>query len=196
MLGARGASGAARRYSSGGERGSPTVERTPYCGDQTGVISIHHVAGERFPLALALLQHANHPLGFLVGSGAGYRWSCLFVQRCQGLAPGAENALDGPYKAAILQTDVDSFQGKASFPTLLERGKYLFIDSWLLGVIWTGDIVVALVNGEATIKRLYIADQTIELRPENPKYRPITIGLDTDLRILGKVVAVRNAPQS
>jgi len=60
----------------------------------------------------------------------------------------------------------------------------------------TGDIVVALVNGEATIKRLYIGEQTIELRPENKKYRPITIGLDTDLRILGKVVAVHNAPQS
>jgi repressor LexA len=53
------------------------------------------------------------------------------------------------------------------------------------------DIVVALVDGESTIKRLYIDDDTIELRPENSKFRPIPIGPETDLRILGKVVAVK-----
>lgn len=55
------------------------------------------------------------------------------------------------------------------------------------------DIVVALVDGESTIKRLFIQDQVIELRPDNPKYRPIPIGPDVDLRILGKVVAVRRS---
>ena len=53
------------------------------------------------------------------------------------------------------------------------------------------EIVIALVDGEATIKRLYIDDDTIELRPENPRFRPISIGPETDLRILGKVLAVR-----
>lgn len=56
-----------------------------------------------------------------------------------------------------------------------------------------GDIVVALVNGEATVKRLSIQDQLIELRPENKKRRPIVIGPDTDFRIVGKVVAWRRA---
>jgi len=55
----------------------------------------------------------------------------------------------------------------------------------------SGDIVVALLGGEATVKRLYIADDRIELRPENPKYMPMPIGPDDDLRIVGKVVAVR-----
>lgn len=56
-----------------------------------------------------------------------------------------------------------------------------------------GDIVVALVDGEATVKRLYLRDNVIELRPDSrtKKYRPIPIGPDTDLRIVGKVVAVR-----
>jgi repressor LexA len=54
-----------------------------------------------------------------------------------------------------------------------------------------GDIVVALLDGEATVKRLFIREQTIELQPENKKYHPIPIGVDTDFRILGKVVAVR-----
>jgi repressor LexA len=54
-----------------------------------------------------------------------------------------------------------------------------------------GDIVVALLEDEATVKRLFIRDERIELRPENPKYRPIPVGPDDGLRILGKVVAVR-----
>ena len=55
----------------------------------------------------------------------------------------------------------------------------------------TGDIVVALLGDEATVKRLYIREERIELRPENPDCSPIPIGPEDDLRILGKVVAVR-----
>lgn len=54
-----------------------------------------------------------------------------------------------------------------------------------------GDIVVALLGDEATVKRLRIADDRIELRPENPRHRPIVVGPDDDLRIQGKVIAVR-----
>ncbi len=54
-----------------------------------------------------------------------------------------------------------------------------------------GDIVVALLEDEATVKRLFIRDEKIELRPENPNHRPIPVGPDDGLRILGKVVAVR-----
>jgi len=54
-----------------------------------------------------------------------------------------------------------------------------------------GDIVVALLEDEATVKRLFIRDERIELRPENPKHRPIPVGPDDGLRILGKVVVVR-----
>lgn len=54
-----------------------------------------------------------------------------------------------------------------------------------------GDIVVALLHDEATVKRLSINGHIIELRPENPKFKPIVVGVDDDLRILGKVVAVR-----
>lgn len=55
----------------------------------------------------------------------------------------------------------------------------------------TGDIVVALVDGEATLKRLYIQGDRIELRPENKNYEPIVVRSDTELQILGKVVAIR-----
>ena len=54
----------------------------------------------------------------------------------------------------------------------------------------SGDIVVALLDRETTVKRLFIRDERIELRPENPTHRPIPIGPDDGLRILGKVVVV------
>lgn len=55
----------------------------------------------------------------------------------------------------------------------------------------SGDIVVALLGDEATVKRLYIRDEIIELRPENPKHQPIPIGPDDGFCVLGKVVAVK-----
>ena len=54
-----------------------------------------------------------------------------------------------------------------------------------------GDIVVALLDGDATVKRLSISDETIQLCPENPKYRAISIDADQDFRIVGKVIAIR-----
>lgn len=54
-----------------------------------------------------------------------------------------------------------------------------------------GDIVVALIDDEATVKRLRIRGDRIELKAENPQYDPIVIGPESDLRIVGKVVAVR-----
>ena len=57
-------------------------------------------------------------------------------------------------------------------------------------VMHTGEIVVAMLEGEATVKRLRIAGEAIELRPENRRLSPILVGADDDLRILGKVVAV------
>ncbi|MBF0184718.1 MAG: repressor LexA [Magnetococcales bacterium] len=55
-----------------------------------------------------------------------------------------------------------------------------------------GEIVVALLGDEATVKRLFISDTLLELRPANPAYRPIRIRQDDELRILGKVLAVRS----
>lgn len=54
----------------------------------------------------------------------------------------------------------------------------------------SGDIVVALRDGEATVKRLFIADDKIELRPENKKLKPIVINPGDDFSIVGRVVSV------
>ncbi len=59
-----------------------------------------------------------------------------------------------------------------------------------------GDIVVALVDGEATVKRLSFLDGVVELRPENRRFRPIAIGPEIDFRIVGKVVGIRRSQVS
>jgi len=54
-----------------------------------------------------------------------------------------------------------------------------------------GEIVVASVEGEATVKRLKLRAGRIELQPENADFAPIVIAPDTEIRILGRVVEVR-----
>jgi repressor LexA len=54
-----------------------------------------------------------------------------------------------------------------------------------------GDIVVALVDGEATVKRFGKDGGAVVLRPENPTMSPLVIRPgDGEVRILGKVVGL------
>ncbi len=53
-----------------------------------------------------------------------------------------------------------------------------------------GQIVVAAVDGELTVKRLRRERARVYLQPENPDYRPIEITGDTDLVIWGVVTSV------
>jgi repressor LexA len=54
-----------------------------------------------------------------------------------------------------------------------------------------GDIVAAMVDGEATVKRFARRGEAIELRPEHPTMQPIVVGAGgADVQILGKVIAV------
>jgi repressor LexA len=53
------------------------------------------------------------------------------------------------------------------------------------------DIVVAMVGGEATLKRFYREANRIRLQPENPNYNPIIIrDGDEEVSIVGKVVGI------
>ena len=59
----------------------------------------------------------------------------------------------------------------------------------------SGEIVVAMVDDEATVKTLRRTVRRVELHPENPRYKPIVLSgpesRGRQLRILGKVVEVR-----
>ena len=53
------------------------------------------------------------------------------------------------------------------------------------------DIVVAMVGGEATLKRFYREENRIRLQPENPNYQAIFIQEgDGEVSIVGKVVGI------
>ena len=52
------------------------------------------------------------------------------------------------------------------------------------------DIVVAMVDGEATLKRFYRERGRVRLQPENPNLDPIIVGPDSELSIIGKVVGI------
>jgi len=51
----------------------------------------------------------------------------------------------------------------------------------------SGDIVVAILNGEFTIKRFRRSGSAIELVPENPRYRKIVLNEGMELEIWGVV---------
>jgi len=52
---------------------------------------------------------------------------------------------------------------------------------------YNGDIVIALIEDEATVKRFYKENGVFRLQPENPTMEPIIV---PELTILGKVVSL------
>ena len=50
-----------------------------------------------------------------------------------------------------------------------------------------GDVVVALIGDEATVKRIYMESDHIRLQPENPEFEPIIV---KEAIVLGKVVSL------
>ena len=54
-----------------------------------------------------------------------------------------------------------------------------------------GEIAAVLLDGEATLKRVFKYPGRVELRPENPLYKPISIEGPAlaDFRILGRAVS-------
>ena len=50
-----------------------------------------------------------------------------------------------------------------------------------------GEIVVALLGDEATVKKFYLEKGFIRLQPENPDYEPL---ISKDVRLLGKVIGL------
>lgn len=51
----------------------------------------------------------------------------------------------------------------------------------------SGDVVVALIGEEATVKRIFIERDYIRLQPENPAFEPI---ISKEVTVLGKVISL------
>lgn len=81
----------------------------------------------------------------------------------------------------FLRINGDSMTGAG-----LENGDMVLVDR--NSEAKSGDIVVVVVNGEATVKTMIRKDNSIVLRPENPDYQPIIVRNNDDMRIIGIVV--------
>lgn len=74
----------------------------------------------------------------------------------------------------------ESMNGAGIFPDDL-----LIVDRSIKAT--NGDVVVAVVDGEFTVKRLFITKSKIELRPENKKFAPIVFENESEMNIWGVV---------
>lgn len=115
----------------------------------------------------------------------------------------------GTVRAGALSPPIEDIQGYMAVDRLSLHGGTFFLrvtgDSMINAAIKEGDlalirpqptasnreIVVAMVNGEVTLKRFYREGNTIRLQPENPNMRAIILREeDGDVSIIGKVVAI------
>ena len=83
----------------------------------------------------------------------------------------------------VLRVSGDSMQDDG-----IIDGDYVVIKK--INLAKPGDTVVAVVNGEATLKSYYIGSNGVELHPKNTKYSIIHISKDDDIIILGKVLGI------
>ncbi|MDD2851791.1 MAG: transcriptional repressor LexA [Desulfuromonadaceae bacterium] len=116
----------------------------------------------------------------------------------------------GTVRAGHLSTAIEDIQGYFSVDQMAVKGADCFFlrvsgDSMITAGILDGDlalirpqvvaenkdIVVAMLEGEATVKRFYKEDGHIRLQPENPDMSPILIyPEDGEVRIIGKVIGI------
>lgn len=78
--------------------------------------------------------------------------------------------------------------GDSMVGACINAGDLLVVDSSIAPR--DGKIVIAVVDGDLTVKRLRIRDGAASLEPENPAFAPITIGSESDTPILGVVTSV------
>lgn len=79
-------------------------------------------------------------------------------------------------------------QGESMLGAGINPGDLLVIDKSLEAR--SDQIVVAVLNGEFTLKRLVLKNGSYFLYPENPAFKPIQIGEGTNFEIWGVVVSV------
>lgn len=104
----------------------------------------------------------EHLLGHLMLDPTIARWKDVFLLKVQGESMKDAGILNGDLVLVKPQSDAE-----------------------------TGETVVAMIEGEATVKRLIKRQNEIILQPENPAFSPIVITeQDSTVEILGKVVAL------
>lgn len=116
----------------------------------------------------------------------------------------------GTVRAGQLSTAIEDIQGYFSVDQVAVKGGNCFFlkvsgDSMITAGILDGDlalvrpqataenkdIVVAMLDGDATVKRFYKEHDHIRLQPENPDMKPILIYPDDgEVSIVGRVIGI------
>lgn len=94
-----------------------------------------------------------------------------------------EYLIKHPAATFFVRVDGDSMKGAG-----IHRGDILIVDRALEAS--NGKIVVAIINGEFTVKRIRIEKEKILLEPENPRYVPIEVQPESDFEVWGIVTFV------
>ena len=94
-----------------------------------------------------------------------------------------EHLVKHPAATFLVRVEGDSMSGAG-----IQAGDLLVVDRALEPK--SGAIVVAVVGGELTVKRLVVEKKRVRLAPENPAYRPIEVRDGTDLVVWGVVAHV------
>lgn len=100
-------------------------------------------------------------IGNLIVDPSLARWSDPYLLKVSGQSMQGAGILDGDLVLVKPQSDADS-----------------------------GDIIVALLEDEATVKRLIRKRGAVILQPENPAFEPIVITKTSSAQIIGKVTGV------
>ncbi|MBR4102967.1 MAG: translesion error-prone DNA polymerase V autoproteolytic subunit, partial [Thermoguttaceae bacterium] len=88
--------------------------------------------------------------------------------------------VQNPASTFFVKVAGESMTGAGIFPADL-----LIVDRSVAAS--NGDVVVAVVDGEVTVKRLFVSKRKIELRPENDKFSPISLSDESELNVWGVV---------
>ncbi|MBF0448369.1 MAG: translesion error-prone DNA polymerase V autoproteolytic subunit [Magnetococcales bacterium] len=93
-----------------------------------------------------------------------------------------QHLIDHPTATFFVRVEGSSMTGAG-----IHHGNILVVDRSLEAK--NGDIVVAVVYGELTVKRLQRANQKVWLIPENPQYTPLEITEEMEVTIWGVVTS-------
>src|SRR5580692_11273071 len=143
------------------------------------------------------IQPIRDGVTFLPLARSSKRMLPLFASRLHaGFPSPADDYLEGkidlnlylaehPAATFLVRVDGDSMTGAGIFPGDIAIVDRSLVDSNLKAM--HNKIVLAVLDGEFTIKRLSVKGKTVLLVPENDKYEPIIVSEASDFTIWGVV---------
>ena len=144
-----------------------TLEELGYISRDAGLNRAIHIEGCE--------QAAQVPILGRVTAGM----PILAVEEVEGYLPFSAEHCRGKELFAL------RVQGESMINAAILDGDYIIAER--TPAASDGDIVVALIEDEATVKRIYYEKDRVRLQPENPAFEPI---YSENVVVLGRVVAV------